>query len=76
MPLQKRQQWGELAVHFFDALKDGDKAAFSLDVIWSTDFNDLKCPAYIFEGLAWLEARLRRKQVDILPEQVKLGEPK
>ncbi len=63
----------ELACAFFEALKKGDKAGFSLDVIWSKNFGDLKCPGYIFEGLDWLEQRLHRKQVDILPEPAKAG---
>jgi predicted ATP-dependent endonuclease of OLD family len=51
----------------FDALRNGSKAAFSLDIIWSENFKDLKCPQYIGEGLVWLENRLRAKQVDVLP---------
>ena len=63
----------ELAKDFFDALEGGDKAAFSLDVIFSKDFDNLKCPNYIYEGLMWLEERLHRKQVDILPGSAKDG---
>jgi predicted ATP-dependent endonuclease of OLD family len=51
----------------FKALDDGKKAEFALDVILSNDFNNVKCPKYIGEGLEWLEERLRTKQVDILP---------
>lgn len=51
----------------FDALRSGNKAEFSLDVIWSKNFNDLKCPQYISEGLMWLQERLQAKQVDVLP---------
>ena len=51
----------------FKALDDGKKAEFALDVIWSKNFNDVKCPKYISEGLVWLEGRLRAKLVDILP---------
>lgn len=51
----------------FDALRVGDKAEFSLDVIASADFENLKCPAYIGEGLTWLEERLKAKQVEVLP---------
>jgi predicted ATP-dependent endonuclease of OLD family len=51
----------------FEALDDGKKAEFALDVIWSKDFNTVKCPKYIGEGLEWLERRLRIKQVDVLP---------
>lgn len=51
----------------FDALRKGNKAEFSLDVLLSEDFSNLKCPTYIAEGLIWLEERLKRKQVDVLP---------
>ncbi len=57
----------ELSSAFFLALEHGSKAAFSLDVIWSDKFSDVKCPSYISEGLSWLEEMLRRKQVDVLP---------
>lgn len=50
----------------FTALDDGKKAEFALDIIWSKNFNDVKCPKYISEGLAWLGERLRTKQVDVL----------
>lgn len=63
----------DLSKAFFDALDGGDKAAFSLDVIWSKDFKSLKCPIYISEGLSWLEERLRRKQVEVLPDAPKVG---
>lgn len=56
-----------IGMAMFDALRNGKKAEFSLDVIGSKNFNDLKCPQYIGEGLAWLEGRLRAKQVEILP---------
>lgn len=52
----------------FDALREGNKAEFSLDIIASADFEKLKCPTYIGEGLTWLEERLRAKQVEVLPE--------
>jgi predicted ATP-dependent endonuclease of OLD family len=52
---------------FFEALDDGKKAEFALDVIWSNAFGDVRCPRYISEGLEWLEGRLRTKQVDVLP---------
>lgn len=51
----------------FDALDDGKKAEFALDVIYSKDFKDVKCPKYIGEGLDWLEGRLSIKHIDVLP---------
>ncbi len=63
----------EFASALFSALDKGDKASFALDVIWSKDFPNVKCPTYIGEGLSWLEEMLKRKQVDVLPaiEEVK-----
>lgn len=51
----------------FEALLDGKKAEFALDVIAAKQFETLVVPRYIAEGLAWLEAQLKRKQVEILP---------
>ncbi|MDO8771753.1 MAG: AAA family ATPase [Burkholderiaceae bacterium] len=66
----------DLSSDFFLALESGSKAAFSLDVIWSDKFSDVKCPAYIAEGLSWLEDMLQRKQVDVLPGvALKTGSP-
>ena len=55
---------------FFAALDDGKKAEFALDILWSKDFNDVRCPKYICDGLKWLEGRLQTKQVDVLPVPV------
>lgn len=62
-------QQGAVAIGrgMFDALRNGSKAEFSLDIIWSKNFKDLNCPQYIGEGLVWLEDRLRAKQVEVLP---------
>lgn len=57
----------ETAASMFEALRGGNKAEFSLDVLLSDEFNTLKCPRYISEGLIWLEDRLKKKQVDVLP---------
>jgi len=52
----------------FDALRNGKKAEFALEVIDAKDFDKIKVPSYIAEGLEWLQSRLEKKQVDILPE--------
>jgi predicted ATP-dependent endonuclease of OLD family len=57
----------DTAAAIFDALRGGNKAEFALDVLLSEEFNKLKCPGYIAEGLIWLEERLKKKQVDVLP---------
>ncbi|MBY0572667.1 MAG: hypothetical protein K2P84_03210 [Undibacterium sp.] len=65
-----------IGLEMFNALKGGSKAEFSLDIIWSKEFGDLKCPTYIGEGLKWLEDRLinKRKEVVALPTEV-IGGP-
>lgn len=50
------------------ALKSGKKAEFALDVIEVENFHDIVVPRYIAEGLEWLLAQLKRKQVEILPQ--------
>ena len=56
----------------YQALKDGKKAEFALDVMEAEGFDDLVVPRYIAEGLEWLLAQLKKKQVEILSE---LAEP-
>ena len=58
----------------YQALKDGKKAEFALDVLEAEGFDDLVVPRYIAEGLEWLLAQLKKKQVEILPE-IELAEP-
>lgn len=52
---------------FFEALRNGKKAEFALDIIAAKEFETLTIPRYIREGLDWLEAQLRKKKVEILP---------
>jgi predicted ATP-dependent endonuclease of OLD family len=56
----------EKSASLFEALRDGKKAEFALDVIDAKDFDNLKVPKYIADGLSWLEGRLKKKQVEIL----------
>jgi predicted ATP-dependent endonuclease of OLD family len=51
----------------FDALRNGKKAEFALDVILAEQFDALTVPRYIAEGLEWLQSRLKKKQAEILP---------
>ena len=50
------------------ALKNGKKAEFALDVMEVENFDDIIVPRYIAEGLEWLLAQLKKKQVEILPQ--------
>jgi hypothetical protein len=66
-----------LGKKLFDALRDGDKAEFALNVLGDPDFPSLQMPAYMSEGLAWLEGKLVKKQKEILvvpPSAVELSE--
>jgi predicted ATP-dependent endonuclease of OLD family len=50
----------------FADLKAGKKAEFALDVLMADDFNKLKVPRYIAEGLEWLREQMEKKQVEVL----------
>ena len=52
---------------FFEALrKHADKGGFALNVMDADAFDTLAAPGYIAEGLAWLEAQLKRRQIEVL----------
>ncbi|MBC8793847.1 MAG: ATP-dependent endonuclease [Tagaea sp. CACIAM 22H2] len=57
----------EVAKGFSENLKSGGKAAFALDVLYGKDFESLRTPRYIAEGLTWLEKRLNKKQTLVSP---------
>jgi predicted ATP-dependent endonuclease of OLD family len=50
-------------------LKSGKKAEFALDVLEIEKFDDIAVPGYIAEGLEWLLKQLKKKQVEILPQE-------
>ena len=47
-------------------LLHGKKAQFPLDLIFYTDIDSLKPPAYIHEGLHWLTAQLTKKEAALM----------
>lgn len=55
-----------VGANIYAALKDGKKAEFALDVLMADNFNNLKVPQYIAEGLDWLQEQMKKKQVEIL----------
>lgn len=57
----------------YDDLKNGKKAEFALDVLRIEKFDDVAVPRYIAEGLEWLLKQLKKKQVEILPEEAQSG---
>lgn len=58
--------FAQLAEKASDALKNGTKAEFALDILFSEEVDQLKVPAYINEGLAWLAEQLKRKEDDVV----------
>ena len=58
----------------FEALKTGKKAEMALELLYTTDPKELNPPAYIVEGLKWLQEKLDVKRQDFLePEKSKTG---
>lgn len=55
-----------VGARMYAALKDGKKAEFALDVLMADNFNDLKVPQYIAEGLEWLLEQMKKKQIEVL----------
>ncbi len=68
---------GTIAIgrQMFEALRNGKKAEFALDVLELTNFKDIKIPQYIAEGLGWLLEQLKRKRIEIImaTEEVEKG---
>lgn len=62
----------ELSAAIFNALKDGGKAEFALNLLDLKDPKALQPPLYILEGLRWLaeQVKLRQRDVDISPNGV------
>lgn len=57
-----------LAAKVAQAIKDGDKAEFALDLLFSDDVDKLGVPAYIEDGLLWLKEQLERKDAELAPK--------
>ena len=60
-----------LGAVMFNELKTGKKAEFALDVIDDPNFESLKTPSYIQEGLEWLVSRLQNKSTASEPSEIK-----
>ncbi|WP_297494699.1 AAA family ATPase [Acidocella sp.] len=58
----------DLTTRVRKAVKDGDKADFALELLYSEDIDKLAVPAYIDQGLEWLTEQLRRKEDDLVPK--------
>ncbi|OCX24826.1 AAA family ATPase [Pseudomonas graminis] len=55
-----------LGAVLFEKLRTGDKAEFALEVLGDPQFSQLVVPAYIHEGLTWLQSKLELKRRDLL----------
>ena len=55
-----------LGTALFEELRGGDKAEFAMQVLEDPDFAKLTVPAYIHEGLSWLEDKLKKKSKELL----------
>lgn len=58
--LESDTEVASVAAELHKALKTGSKAELALDVMASADFDQLKPPSYIDEGLAWLEKSIKK----------------
>ena len=47
------------------ALKTGSKAELALDIMMASDFETMKPPRYIEEGLSWLEERMKKQGLTV-----------
>ncbi|MCC2097378.1 MAG: AAA family ATPase [Hyphomicrobiales bacterium] len=50
------------------AVKNGDKAEFALELLFSDDIEKLNIPDYIRHGLLWLKEQLKCKDADLAPK--------
>lgn len=64
----------ELGASFFTSLKTGKKAEFALEVLALKDPADFTVPAYIDEGLSWLEEQLVKRQLEVIEADAKTAE--
>ncbi|HCF7230423.1 AAA family ATPase [Pseudomonas aeruginosa] len=64
--LRESKTADDLGRALFDALREGDKAKFALQVLGDPDFTKLTLPEYIREGLVWLEEKLKKKSKELL----------
>ena len=62
------QDGNQLTADVAKAIKDGDKAEFALELLFSEDVEKLQVPAYIEHGLLWLAEQLKRKEADLAPK--------
>lgn len=69
--IQEADTGQALGAALFDKLRTGDKAEFALEVLGDPAFGQLAVPAYIHEGLTWLQSKLeKRRDLLIVPAAI------
>lgn len=58
----------EMVTQLFEVVGKLDKGAFALDVLWHEAPESLRIPAYIKEGLLWLESQLNARHEAAQPQ--------
>ena len=61
-----KETLSEASEAMFNSLGEGSKAGLALDLLYFTEPSDLKPPAYISEGLEWLQDKLAERKQDFL----------
>ena len=56
----------ETCKKMFDSLEAGSKAEMALELLYMTEPSELEPPAYISDGLKWLEGKLAERKQDFL----------
>ncbi|MEN2394323.1 AAA family ATPase [Pseudomonas halotolerans] len=64
--LRESETADDLGQALFDALRNGDKAEFALQILGDPNFAKVAIPEYIREGLTWLETKLKKKSKELL----------
>jgi predicted ATP-dependent endonuclease of OLD family len=64
--LRESETADDLGQGLFDALRNGDKAEFVLQILGDPNFAKVAVPEYIREGLTWLETKLKKKSKELL----------
>ncbi len=64
--LRESETADDLGQALFDALRNGDKAEFALQILGDPNFAKVAIPEYIREGLTWLESKLKKKSKELL----------
>lgn len=64
--LRESETADDLGQVLFDALRNGDKAEFVLQILGDPNFAKVAVPEYIREGLTWLETKLKKKSKELL----------